>query len=129
MKRLLRYAVVGLVTNLLGFIGYLIITWLGAEPKIAMTFLYLVGASASFFANRRWTFSHRGSVATGGVRFAVAHVLGYLLNLSILSLFVDRLGYPHQYVQAVAILVVAGFLFVLFRWFVFPQARKGPEAA
>jgi putative flippase GtrA len=120
VKQLARYAVVGIATNLAGYLAYLLITWLGVGPKVAMTCLYLVGASASFLGNRRWTFSHRGHIGRNAVRFALAHGLGYLLNLAILVVFVDHLGLPHQLVQVAAIFAVALFLFALFRLFVFP---------
>jgi putative flippase GtrA len=124
VRQLLRYALVGIGSNVAGFLAYLAITGLGVGPKLAMSCLYVAGASASFFGNRAWTFSHKGSVHASAVRFAMAHVLGYLLNLSILVLFVDHLGYPHQLVQAVAIVVVAFFLFALFRAFVFAPGRE-----
>jgi putative flippase GtrA len=124
VKQLVRYAVVGLASNVSGYLAYLLITWLGVGPKLAMTCLYLLGATVSFVGNRRWTFSHEGSIGASAARFAIAHALGYLLNLSILLAFVDHLGFPHQAVQAVAIVVVALFLFVLFRLFVFPAQRR-----
>jgi len=123
VKQLVRYAVVGIASNVSGYLAYLLITWLGVGPKLAMTCLYALGATVSFIGNRRWTFSHTGSISRSAVRFAIAHALGYLLNLSILLIFVDHFGFPHQLVQAVAIVVVALFLFVLFRAFVFPGER------
>lgn len=60
-----------------------------------------------------------------GVRYVIAHCIGYLLNLSILIVFVDELGYAHQWVQAIAIFVVAAFLFLAFKVFVFPVSREG----
>jgi putative flippase GtrA len=125
----LRYAVVGVLSNLSGYLVYLTITWQGVEPKTAMTGLYIVGAMVSFMGNRRWTFSHEGNAAASLVRFGIAHVLGYLLNLTLLVIFVDRLGYPHQWVQAAAIFIVAFFLFVAFRLFVFPPPVKVPGGA
>ena len=44
------------------------------------------------------------------------------LNLGILAIFVDHFGYAHQWVQAAAIMIVAGFLFFAFKYFVFAQA-------
>jgi putative flippase GtrA len=64
-----------------------------------------------------------------GARYLVAHIFGYLVNLLILLTFVDRLGYSHQWVQAAAIIVVATFLFVAFRYFVFPRGgRNGGDS-
>jgi len=114
-----RYALIGLLTNFGGYLIYLLITWLGVGPKSAMSGLYVVGAVLSFIGNRQWTFSHRGSVVSSFARFLIAHLLGYGLNLSLLLVFVDRLGYPHQWVQGAAIFVVAFFLFTSFRLYVF----------
>ena len=98
------------------------LTYLWSSPKLTMTVLYSAGALIGFFANRRFTFCHDGRIGVAGMRYMFAQLLGYLLNLSLLVLFVDRLGFAHQLVQAVAIVVVAIFLFVLLRFFVFaPQ--------
>lgn len=75
----LRYALVGLLINVGGYLFYLLITWLGAGPKITL------------------------------------HYLHFLLISYINS---------HQLVQAVAILVVAVCLFVMFRFYVFPRRYR-----
>ena len=122
--QLLRYGVVGLGTNLALYFIYLLITYWGLEPKKAMTMLYIVGALMGFFGHRKWTFTHQGAFLVSGIRYFIAHLLGYLINFIILLTFVDKLGYSHQWVQAGAILVVAGFLFVAFRYFVFPKSQN-----
>jgi len=125
-RQLFSYAMVGMLSNLAGYALYLLLTHLGCTPKLTMTMLYATGAAIGFFANRRFTFRHDGHVGAAGVRFMLAHALGYLLNLALLLLFVDVLDFAHQIVQAIAIVVVALFLFVLFRSFVFVQ--RSPES-
>jgi putative flippase GtrA len=122
VMHLFRYGLVGIATNLLGYFIYLLIAYFGVEPKVLITFLYPIGATIGFFGNRQWAFTHKGSMLKSGFRYFVAHCCGYLINLLILLAFVDRLGYPHQWVQAAAIIAVAGFLFVTFKYFVFPEA-------
>jgi len=117
--QLLRYGVVGLATNLLLYLAYLIVTYLGMGPKQAMSLLYIAGVIIGFFGHRKWSFMHSGTVLGSSARYLIAHLLGYLINLILLFLMVDKFGYPHQWVQGGAILVVAGFLFVVFRYFVF----------
>jgi putative flippase GtrA len=124
MRQLIRYGLVGVATNLAMYVVYLLITYLGVEPKKAMTLVYLVGASIGFIGHRNWSFSHRGSAINSAIRYIAAHLSGYVLNLLILVVFVDRLGYAHQVVQGVAIIVLAMYLFVVFKYFVFP---KTPE--
>ena len=117
----LRYALVGVLSNASGYLIYLLVTWLGVGPKLTMTLLYGVGATVGYFGNRHWTFSYRGDVWTSVAKYMAVHLCGYAINFFMLFYFVDKLGYPHQWVQAVAVVVVAAFLFTMFRGFVFRQ--------
>ena len=84
-----------------------------------MTVLYGAGAAIGYTGNRNFTFAHHGSVLGSGIRYLIAHFLGYMINFFILFYFVDELKYLHQWVQAVAIFVVAGFIFIASKFFVF----------
>lgn len=126
MRQLIRYGLVGVVINAAIYLAYLLITHLGMEAKLAMTLLYLAGTLLGFIGNRKWTFAHRGGASSAALRYVLAHLCGYLINLMILYAFVDRLGYAHQWVQAAAIIFVAGFLFVVFKYFVFNE--RAPRA-
>ena len=121
LRNFFVYAWIGVFTNVLGYVLYLILTKLWGAPKLTMTALYFLGALIGFFTNRRFTFRHDGSVSDTWVRYLLAQVLGYLLNLLIMLMFVDWLAFPHQAVQAIAIVLVAIFLFILLRFFVFKQ--------
>lgn len=124
IQQLVRYCVIGMGSNLAIYLLYLLVTYLGTTPRKAMTMSYLTGACVGFVANRKWTFSYRGSLATTIGRYAIAHLMGYLINFSMLSFFTSCLGLPHQFVQAAAIAVVAGFLFLTFKYFVFPADKS-----
>lgn len=123
INQLFRYACIGILTNAAGYGLYLFICSLGAQPKITMSALYLIGATIGYFSNRSLTFSHQGAILGSAARYVVAHLCGYLINLAMLFVFVDRLGYRHQYVQGAAVLTLALFLFLTFRYFVFPTHR------
>lgn len=123
IPQLLRYGLVGVVTNLALYCLYLLIAYLGIEPKKAMTISYVSGVFIGFVGHRKWTFMHKGALLGSGARYFIAHFFGYLINFLVLLIFVDKLGYSHQWVQAAAIIVVAGFLFVTFRYFVFPKVE------
>lgn len=119
-----RYGLVGIASNLSGYALFSFITYWGMRPKIAMTLLYVVGATIGFLGTRQWAFAHKGALLGSGARYFVAHVLGYLINLFMLFIFVDRLGYSHRWVQAGAVIVVAGFLFVVFKYLVFTETKS-----
>lgn len=120
---LFRYILVGLFSNACGYGLYLTVTWLGVRPMIAMSFLYSAGAALGFFGNYRWAFVNDRKAWSSLIRYWMAHSIGYGLNFLMLYFFAGRLGYPHQLVQAAAVFIVAGFLFLMFNYFVFPQVK------
>lgn len=124
-RQVLSYLLIGVLTNFVGYVLYLFLTYLWGAPKLTMTLLYSTGALMGFLANRRFTFRHDGHIGVAGARYLLVQLLGYLLNLCLLLLLVDWLGFSHQIVQAIAVVVVAIFLFVLLRIFVFASGRTG----
>lgn len=120
-KQLLYYGLIGIITNLSWYAVYLLITSFGAEPKLVMSLIYLCGATTTYLANRKWTFQHSGHWLNSTIRYVIAHMMGYTLNLLLLLVFVDYYHYPHQWVQGIAIFIVAGFLFITFKFFVFRE--------
>jgi len=121
-KQLIKYLLVGVASNAAGYCTYLLLTHLLLPPKIAMTLLYTLTAAVSFFGNKNITFSHEGNLFGAGFRYLLAQALGYLMNLVILMVFVDQFGYNHRVVQAIAIVVVAFYLFFSLKLFVFRRA-------
>lgn len=121
-RQLIRYAVVGLMSNLLCYLAYLGLARLGMDPKLSMSVLYCVGVMQTFVFNRKWTFEHSGAQRTVFSRYCAAYGIGYLLNLSVLYVMVDLQGYPHQLIQGVMILVLAGMLFLAQKFWVFRTA-------
>ena len=123
--QLFRYGLVGLTSNAFGFLLYLVLTYAGMGHKTAMSLLYGVGVLQTFYFNRRWTFGHNGPNSTAFARYVVTYAVGYLVNLVVLIMLVDRWGYPHQWVQAAMIFILAAFLFAAQRYWVFTVASQG----
>lgn len=119
LRQIARYGLVGVLNNLLGYLIYLMVTWLWLDPKVAITLMYPIGAATAYFGHARYSFAYSGRTSHGMARYVLAHFIGYSVNIGMLYIFSDRLRYPHQLVQAIAIFVVAAVLFLLFRYFVF----------
>lgn len=123
-KQFFRYVVVGLASNALSYLLYLLATWLGTGPKTAMTWVYLLGVLQTYVFNKKWSFRFAGAAAPALVRYAAAYAMGYVVNFLGLMLLVDKAGLPHQLVQGVMIVVVAIMLFLAQRYWVFPKASR-----
>ncbi len=123
--QLLRYGVVGLLNNLRGYLIYLLITWFWLDPKTAVAIMYPIGATLAYFGHSRFTFAFEDRYTARSIgRYSVAHLIGYGMNLGLLYLFHDRMGFPHQMVQVGAIFGVAGVLFILFKYYVFAEQDR-----
>ena len=122
-SQFLRYALTGIGSNMILYLLYLASTALGAEPKATMSVLYLLGVLQTFLVNRSWSFRHRGAAGAALARYLSAYAIGYLVNLGILLLLVDRLHWDHRYVQGAAIILIAILLFIVQRAWVFNPAR------
>jgi len=114
-----KFAAVGIASNLVIYLLYLFFTFYGMGPKLTMSGLYALGVAQTFWANRKWTFRFTGDGRPAQIRYCVSYAFGYVLNLVSLLIFVDWLQYPHQVVQGILILLLAGILFLLQKFWVF----------
>lgn len=124
LKQFFRYVLVGASCNLAGYCLYLLLTYGGLTPKLTVSILYPVGVLINFLANRKFTFNSQGFVGTSALRFLLAHIVGYLINISMLMILVDKAGLPHQLVQFAAVVLVAIYFFIVYRVFVFVENRQ-----
>lgn len=119
IMQIIRYGVVGVITNLLGYLVYLFVTWLGVDPKVTVGVLYPIAATIGYFGHSKYSFSHDERHRDAMPRYVVAHVVGYLSNILLLYVFVDKLHYPHQLVQLMAIFILVFYFFIVLRVYVF----------
>ena len=116
-----KFGLVGVLTNLSLYIGYVCLNFIGLQPIAAMSITYAIGVLLSFWGNRIWTFSYRGLSSLAFKRFAISYGFGYMLNLGALFLFVEVYGLPHHWVQACMIFLLAILLFSLQKFWVFKE--------
>ena len=121
MSQILRYAAVGIAVNLLGYFAFLLLTFWGVDPKLAVTLLFISMTPLSFYWNNHWTFNRRGDGVKTKFLFAISHLMTYLLNISFLYVLVDLLGFGHQWTQLLITLVLGVVLYLGSRFIVFTQ--------
>lgn len=128
LRQLMRYGIAGLLLNLAGYAIYLTATSLGLSPLATITIFYPLSVMAGYFTHRKYTFRHNhpGIQPATLARYIAVYVAGYLINAALLFGLSEKMGYPHQWVQAFSIFAVAGFLFIAMKWFVF--SRSGTPA-
>lgn len=120
-RQLIRYGVVGLVINAVLYLFYLLLVFLGAEPKTSMSVVYVFGLGIGFYGHRKLTFFYTENFKNSIVRYLIAHLGGYGINFSLLLVLVDFMGLSHALVQAGSVFVVATYLFIIFKYWVFAE--------
>ena len=124
-KQLARFVVVGVISNAVLYLLYLAATSLGGiGHKAAMTALFALGIVQTFFFNKNWSFQHNGPSGLTFIRYIGAYCAAYGINFAAMVIFVDRYHISDRLVQAVMIVVVAAFMFVAQRLWVFPASRR-----
>lgn len=118
-KQLIRYGVVGFSANAIGYLLYLLLNTAGMGHKVAMTIVYAIGVFQTFVLNKRWSFRYAGGRGKTFARYVLIYILGYIINFVVLSVCVDKLQWSPAWVQAVMVFVVAAFIFVLQKCWVF----------
>lgn len=129
MRQLVRFAVVGVLSNGAFYLVYLFLASQWLTPRQAMTVTYALAVINTFAFNRTWTFAHRGKMGGPFARYVAAYLIGYVVNFALLTILVDVYQLPHQAVQGFAVVTIAVLLFLLQKFWVFPaRANSLPLA-
>jgi len=107
----IKFMTVGIISNVVLYLLYILITSQSVGHKGAMTIVYILGVVQTYLFNKRWTFNHKSSNSYTSLKYLSVYGAGYLLNLLILIIFVDTFFLSHIVVQGFAIIVVAIFSF------------------
>jgi putative flippase GtrA len=102
MRRFIRYGTVGAVATATHYaVLVLVVEVLGWPAWLGSGFGAVVGAQVAYAGNRRYTFAHRGRIATSWLRFQGTALLGALAGMAIVAAGV-RLGLYYLAAQVLA---------------------------
>jgi putative flippase GtrA len=113
---LLKFLLVGSVNTLVGVSAIYLLKWLlEASDGGANAGGYLVGLTASFTLNRRWTFRHVGALLPAAARFIAVFAVAYVANLCTVRRLFDWdqriLGSSHGSLPYTTLLSGTGIVF------------------
>jgi putative flippase GtrA len=119
-----KFGIVGVSNTLISFAVYtLLLKAFGVWYVAASGIGFAVGAVNGFLWNRAWTFRGHVGDALTPVRWFVVQSCGLLVNLGLVYLFVDGVGFGELTGQAATIVIVTVLTFFANRAWTF----KGQE--
>lgn len=124
-KQLIRFVIVGVVSNatLLGLF-WLAIT-LGTAPLVAVTVTYALGLITSLLLNGKWTFGtlNRKTAFGKTAKFTVLYGAGYLFSIGAFWA-INCTGIPHVLNQFLVMGSCSALLFLGQKFWVFNEAKS-----
>lgn len=120
-RQLMRYGLVGVGINTALYACYLLFVFAEVNPKTAMSIVYVMGLGIGFYGHRKLTFFHAENFKRAIARYLIAHLGGYAINFLLLVMFVDYMNFSHALVQGISIFIVAAYLFIIFKYWVFSE--------
>ncbi len=134
LAEMIRFGVVGALNTAIGLSVIFAGISLGLGDVSANVCGYAVGLTASFFLNRRWTFSHEGHLdARLLARYLSSFAIAYLSNLFVTLSLIESGLVPRPVGHVVGAIVYTALFYLFCRGFVFSARdvgkRNHPRAA
>ena len=121
--QMLRYAFAGLAITLAVAASYWAIAeWLGVDPMVSFTVVFLVFSAISYVTHGEFSFKGHGTRDQHHIRlsrFLIVNIIGYLVNQSFIWLLVKYIGGPTWWPTIPMVLVTPLLTFTLHRRFVY----------
>jgi len=118
ISQIIKYYFVGAFVNGLGYCFFIFFTYFGVGHLAAASGLYIAGVISSFFINRKIVFGGSIKFSKAFLRLFVVLLGGYFLNISVLLLFVDWLGFSAGVVQFFSLIIVSFYFFIFNKYYI-----------
>jgi putative flippase GtrA len=83
---LIRYATIGMVTNGLIYLLFVLLIRAGLRPETTAGLCYTLGISFSYVLNRRWSFRSQASHRRDLPRFLFSYGVGFMATMIFISI-------------------------------------------
>ncbi len=103
--RITRYGIVGVMTNLFGYLIFLAFLSTNMLPVLATGITYLIIVAAGYYANRRWAFRSGSTHSRDVPRYLLAYGIGLIVALGVMQV-VSMILHP-AIAQIIAIILAA----------------------
>lgn len=122
--RLARYAIVGLASNGVLYLGYIALTAVRMPPEAASAILFVVGITGTYIVNRGWSFKSHEDHGWAAPRYAATYLFGFGIQIGVLAAAYRMFDVPHLIAQLFAMVCAAAMIFLMLNFWVFGRGRQ-----
>lgn len=111
LRRLIRFAIVGVLASAIHYGIYALFVWSGAEMNVAYTIGFLVSLCCNYLLTTYFTF-RQSPTRRNAAGFVASHVLNYFVEIGLLNLFL-WMGFSEWVAPILDMAVAAGINFLV----------------
>lgn len=120
------YLFFGVLTTAVNYVSYYAFTrWIGIGVTPATVWAWVLSVLFAFVTNKLWVFHSRTDGLATLVRelsaFTAARIFSGLLDVAIMWLFVEKLGYPDMWIKIADNIVVVVINYVFSKLWIFKK--------
>lgn len=124
MRQKIRFLIVGFINTVVGYGAYILLAYLGLHYNLAYTLSTIIGVTNSYIWNKYYTFQSKEKSVPEVIRFVCVYAVGYVINLFVLDILVDKLG-VNQYIAGFFTLIVTTIIsYVGHKFFSFKNMKR-----
>lgn len=119
-NQIIKYSSVGIITNIMGYILYIgIANFIGLNPPIAAIISGFMVIGVSYYLNKRFSFQHRGKEINLAIKYYILYLSAILLHSFIILIFSNILGFAHEIIAGISLIIISCSLFLIQKNFLF----------
>ena len=120
VNQIIKYSSVGMLTNIIGYILYIVISnIIGINPSIAAILSGFTVIGISYLLNTRFTFKSKNKGLVGAVKYFLLYICAILLQSLIIFIFSGILGFAHEIIAAISLIIISFSLFLIQKFYFF----------
>lgn len=121
LRQLMRYGVVGTVSNVLLYCVYLLALKTGLTPSASAGLSFALGTVFSFVLNRTWAFKSQGAQSADLFKFLIAYGTGFVFTIIVVGILTRWMS--PELAQVPNIVLTAILIYALLRGLKFGKAN------
>ena len=128
MKQLVAYGFFGVLTTLINIIAYWLVRKFDASITLSAFIAWLVAVFFAYWSNRKFVFESSNTSAVAiffeAVYFFMCRIATGLLDVAIMYIFADVLGFHEVITKTAANIIVIIINYIASKLFIFKEGKK-----
>lgn len=122
IKQIIKYSVVGILINSIGYIFYIILSnVIGINPSISAILSGITAASLSYYLNANFTFKAKNKGRKIALNYFLLYVCAIFIHSFSIFIFSNIFNFAHEIVAGISLIIISLSLFLIQKFYLFQK--------